>query len=270
MTRPIPEHGTPARYYGNKNRPGCRCQPCSRAATREDTLRVLDRLNGRPRRVPSGPVGQHILNLRATGLNDRQIRLKAGITGETAIARIFRQATVSRNTADRILAVPVTYKPDSGYVAALGSMRRMQALYVWGHGNAELAQATGFTAGFVSALVGGHFQYVKACTATRIRQVFDELSTRQGGNQRAMARGKKDGWAGPNAWDRIDDPNEDPNAPSRLDAVALAEERSNEVRLLASAGNTFEVIAQRIGISPSGVRKILARHHPALYLELTA
>ena len=270
MTRPLPPHGTPARYYGNSSRPGCRCQPCSRAATREDALRILDRLNGRPRRVPSGPVWQHILNLRATGLNDRQIRIKAGITGETAIARVGRQPTVSRNTADRILAVPLTHKADSGFVPALGSMRRMQALYVQGHGNAELAQATGFTAGFISALVGGHFQYVKAHTASLIRQQFAELSTRQGGNKRAMARGREEGWHGPMAWDDIDDPSAQPYAGLNVPPIKQSAERTTEVLLLADAGVLKHEIARRVDISLTRVEEILREHRPVLVRQIKA
>ena len=62
--RPIPGHGTEARYAR-----GCHCQPCTRAAVREDQLRVLDRLQGRPRKIPSAPVVAHLNALRDQGMS---------------------------------------------------------------------------------------------------------------------------------------------------------------------------------------------------------
>lgn len=264
MTRkppPIPPHGTEARYKGNSAVPGCRCPRCTKAATRATTERELDRIQGRGRRVPSGPSWDHVLLLRAADLNDTQIAEAAGIH-QTHVARIGTRPTVSRITAERILSVPLNHRPQHGKVPAVGATRRLRALYVLDHSRDELAVRIGISADYVARIARGEFEHVLAEHDRAIRRVYAFLSTTRGTSHRTGPHARRQGWHGPMAWHKIDDPDEKPSEPEPavelLSKQDLATLRTEEIEHLASFGVSNDEIARRTGLTPGYVRDQLA------------
>lgn len=275
--RPIPEHGTHARYKGSRKRPGCRCADCTRAAVRADACRKLDRLAGRPRSVPAGPAQEHIRKLRAAGCAPIDIFRAAGMPEETHCATFMAQRTVLRTTAEKILSVPLDYQPERRYLDAFAAVRRIQALHVLGYPKARIAAEIKLGASCVSSILLGHQKVISADTDRALRKFYAWAVANPGKNVRAMNEAARLGWHGPAAWDDIDNPAEQPDAAApqpevskRQQFLQLAAERRTEIRLLASAGQQPAQIAQRVGLSEQTVRRTLAANHPALYLELTA
>lgn len=270
MNYQIPPHGTPARYVGNQQIEPCRCPACRRGACRVNLQCAAERIAGNPRRIPIKPVWGHVLELRDSGLTDAEIARAAGLPRRGAITKLGGQKTVGRGIAKAVLAVPVGYWPEGADVPALGAARRVQALMVRGHTGITIAELARTEHWRIFKLTSGEQGRVSPELNTAIRAIYEQLRHQPGDCPRIATIAAQNGWHGPDAWDDIDDRTEDPNAVICLDAVALNEERATEVQLLAAAGNTFEVIAHRIGISPTGVRQILRRENPNLYLELTA
>lgn len=269
--KPIPPHGTSARYKGNPNRPPCRCTPCTRAASRDDAKRTIDRLAGRPRRVPSAPVRDHIHKLHAADINDTQIARAAGLH-QTAVGKVMNHPTVARNTAEKILAVPLTHKPPIGYVPATGAVRRVRALYVQCHSPVAMAHTLGVSPDYFGDLARGMFARVLADFDQRLRDLYAQLAGSRGKSTRSGNYAARHGWHGPLAWDDIDDPKALPDTSEGvvLNLQQAGAERLAEMRLLGSAGVQPEQIAQRLGVTVDYVRHRMRTHLPHLYLELTA
>lgn len=258
--RSTPAHGTEARYKGCATRPACRCPRCVRGAVRLSVLRELDRLQGNPRRVPSGPTWAQILLLRAAGLNDAQIARPAGIH-QTAVARIGQNKTVSRDTEAKILAIPLNYRPERGYLPATGAMRRIRALYCLRHSRDLMAQALGLSSDYIAKLARGEFATVRADADIAIRRLYAQLSNRRGTSSRTGNYAARHGWHGPLAWHDIDDPSETPDDDEpdqvlgRLEAKQLlAASRAEDIEFLAKFGIPVEDIAERVGLTVSYVR----------------
>lgn len=258
-TRPraVPPHGTEARYKGSSAVPGCRCPRCTKAATRASAERELDRIEGRGRRVPSGPAWDHVLLLRAAELNDTQIADAAGIH-QTHVARIGTRPTISRITAERILSVPLNHRPSRGKVPAVGATRRLRALYVLDHSRDELAVRIGISADYVARIARGEFEHVLAEHDRAIRRVYAFLSTTRGTSHRTGPHARRQGWYGPMDWNDIDDPDETPGGPEAVEEPLskrdLANLRAEEIEHLASFGVSTDEIARRTGLTASYVR----------------
>ena len=211
--RAVPPHGTSARYKGCKSRPGCRCRPCTDAAVRDDQMRVLDRLAGNPRVVPSGPVVAHLRVLRSWGMSWAQIGHAAGLSEGVPRHHVTSGGpTMLRRTAEKLLAVQPGQFGESGWVVSVGTVRRVRALFALGHSRDELAQRLGLSPTGMSRLVGGDFASVRASVAAAAVRVYDELSMSMGPSMKNRYRAEREGWAPPLAWDEesIDDPNAEP------------------------------------------------------------
>lgn len=271
MSRPIPDHGTPARYRGNSSRPGCRCTPCRRAAVREDALCTLERLSGNPRRVPAAPAWRHVEQLRARGFSDAEIARAANLDSPTLLSRLATQQRVGRDRAQRILAVPLDYEPPcQEFVPAIGVIRRVRALFSLGHSGPVIADRAGTDRQRMARLAHAQQVTVHVGLDRAIRRIYPELSTVRGTSTKAVRLAARNNWAGPLAWgDDIDDPAATPGG-LMLNRRGAAEERLTEMWLLASAGATPPQIAARTGIPEKTVRDRLRRKFPHLYLQLTA
>lgn len=219
MSRPIPPHGHPNRYAY-----GCRCTPCTRAATRADAERRLDRLDGRPRTIPAGPVQEHVRALLER-LTVQQIARESGVEPST-VRRLLSgvQRTVRRGTAGKLLAVPVTVRPVLGDVPSVGAVRRLRALYALGHFNRDIAAAAGVSRDAVCALVAGNWATVKVQLDEGVRRAYDRLSMTAGGSWKTRRLAEREGWAPPLAWD--DDIIDDPRAVPQRDAPAAVPDSS--------------------------------------------
>jgi hypothetical protein len=264
-------HGTVGRYKGTRSQEGCRCRPCTDAAVHEDARRVLDRLAGRPRSVPSGPAWQHILLLRKAGLNDAAIARAAGIGTRTSIARLGQQPTTHRSTADKILSVGLDHRPTvTEHVPATGAIRRVRAMFRLGHSGQHIADRAGMDRQRINKLANAQQVTLRRDLDASIRRAYAELATTTGSNTKAINLAVRCGWHGPDAWDDdIDDPTATPGG-LILGSRDAAKERLAEIHLLASAGAGPAEIAQRIGLAEETVRDRLRTKYPSLYLELTA
>lgn len=214
MSRPIPQHGTANRYSY-----GCRCKPCTKAAVRADAERKLDRLAGRPRSVPAGPVIAHVRALADRGLTSWQIGREGDIEPST-VRRLIdgQQKTVWSRTAEKILAVPLSVRVSLGDVSSVGAVRRVRALYALGHFNHVIATEAGISRDAVYSLAAGKWPTLKVAADDGIRAAYDRLSMTTGKSWKTRLWADKEGWAPPLAWD--EDAIDDPDAMPQTDAEA--------------------------------------------------
>lgn len=264
MARPIPPHGSEARYQGATTRPGCRCRTCIDGWTRAGQKRLLARLAGRPATVAAQPVTWHIALLHASDMTTGQIAAASGVDASTvrdhargALARI------RRTTAEKILAVQPHHQAAVGHVPSLASIRRCRALYAAGHAPAAIAAAhPKLQLRSVEYILQGVRRFVSVANHNAIAEVYKQLATMPGSSDRARARAAVEGWAGPAYWDEedFDNPHFDPATAGReLSRNELAAVRREEIEHLARFGFTPEVIHQRLGgeVALSTVRAIV-------------
>ncbi|MEV6165761.1 helix-turn-helix transcriptional regulator [Streptomyces sp. NPDC052052] len=258
MSRAIPPHGHHNRYAY-----GCRCTPCTKAASRADAERRLDRMAGRPRKVPAGPVREHILKLLERGLSMEQIDRESAVSVTTVRRLINGQANLSRANAEKILRVPLTVRVSLGDVPALGAMRRVRALYALGHFNWEIAKRAGVSRDTVSYLAAGKWQTLKVGADNGIRAAYDQLSMRTGSSTKTRLLAERQGWAPPLAWDddTIDAPAAVPDLGEEVPRfVELAE---NGFELEQRQGYTREQAAERLGVTKDALQKSMDRYRAA-------
>lgn len=196
-------HGTEGTYKWR----GCRCVRCTRAASRVDAERKLDRLSGRPRSVPAGPVTDHVRALIGRGLSSWQIGREASVQPNTVRRLAAGQVWVQSSTANRILAVPLDVRVSLGTVPAVGAIRRVRALYALGHLNRVIVQEAGVSKDAVCALAAGGVNVLNVSTDDAIRVAYDRLSMSTGTSWKTRKLAEQHGWAPPLAWDEdtIDD-----------------------------------------------------------------
>lgn len=211
MSKKTAGHGTSNRYSY-----GCRCLPCTRAATRADTERRLDRLAGRPRQIPAGPAARHALALKDRGLTLAQIGRAAGLEASTIRRLISGQRSILAVNAAKVLAVPLNVRVSLGDVPALGATRRIRALYALGHLNWRIAEEAGVSRDAVCRLASGDWPTIKVAMDDGVRAAYDRLSMQTGTSWKTRKLAERNGWAPPLAWD--DDALDDPNAVPQTDA----------------------------------------------------
>lgn len=212
MSRPVPPHGHPNRYAY-----GCRCAPCTKAASRADLERRLDRMAGRSRMVPAGPAREHAQKLLKRGLSLAQIDRASGVPVTTVQRLVNGQVNLKRENAEKILRVPLTVRVSFGDVPACGAIRRIRALYARGHFSWEIADLAGASQDLVCALAAGERTRLQVGADDGIRAAYDALSMRAGGSWKTRKLAELNGWAPPLAWD--DDTIDDPAAVPQTDAA---------------------------------------------------
>lgn len=188
--RPIPPHGTPARYQGNRTgtRPPCKCRPCLDAHRRACNERELAHLSGNPPRVPVGPVRDHVHALLAVGMSHTQIAIAAGVS-RGAVLNVARakNPTCNRGTASKVLAVRPRIVRDTDRLPAVGTRRRLQALYAMGHGSLVLSPIVGLTNTSIQNLLYERTEDVTAATYKAVRAAYRQLAATPGNSSRARA-----------------------------------------------------------------------------------
>jgi hypothetical protein len=202
-----PPHGTDARYKGARTRPPCRCTPCTRAHRQADIKRELVRQRGGCNRVPIGEVLPHIQMLLDSGMSQTLIARQAGIS-QSLISYVItgRNKTVQTAKARRILAVQPRRFDGNAERPAVGSIRRVRALYSLGHGRAAISQGSGLSVASISLLAEGRWNVIDNRAATALAAVYEELGRQRGTSWKNERRARAEAWAPPGAWDDIDDP----------------------------------------------------------------
>lgn len=205
----IPDHGTLSRYSGTTGVPACRCPACTARAVKEDALRHLDRLAGRPRHVPSVAAQAHLLRLQQDGLSYMQISRACGVH-PTSLGEIARgkRRHIQRRAAAAILAVPVGWNDTIGNVPAIGATRRTRALYAIGISRLVLAAETGLSKDGINHLVNAEWETIDVRRMASILAAYNRLWLLPGDSVKNRYRAQREGWAGPLHWndESIDDP----------------------------------------------------------------
>lgn len=273
------QHGTYAAYHLD----GCRCTPCSTAAT--DYGRTRDRRTAYGTWQPfidAQPVRDHIATLMAAGVGLKRITELTGINGGVMCKLVYGQGgrppsrRVRHATATKILAVRLTDIAPGQRVDATGTRRRLQALTTLGWTAQQLADQAGLDRQVIDAAITGRRHLVIHGNAATITALYDRLWNTPAppsiGASRAIARAAKNGWLAPLAWDddAIDDPSHTPVTDSLehadVDEVAVQRAISGDrttltpretdlaVTALARQGLSDSQIATRIGVA---VRTVL-------------
>ncbi|MEU2924156.1 hypothetical protein ABZ636_03715 [Streptomyces sp. NPDC007251] len=246
-----PPHGSEARYKGSKKRPPCRCRTCINGWTRAGQKRLLGRLEGRPASVPAKPVTSHLNMLLAANMTHQQIAGVSGVDVSTVRAHAAgRFPNIHRTTAEKLLAVRPLRRPTTGWVPALGAIRRCRALYTLGHGPKAIAAANpDLQLRTVEYIVRGKRIYITAACHNAVSDAYRALCQTTGPSDQVRQRAAKEGWHGPLAWDDIDDPNEQPDTEGVVRLIKRPK-AFIDLELVArrtAQGHTAEQIAAEIG-----------------------
>lgn len=227
MTRPVPEHGSWARYLGCKSRPACRCTVCVRETRRLRKFEEVRRARGISGHVPSVPTGDRLRKLLRRGRSVEGIARETGVD-QTTIRRILTGATeeIWRSTAERLAKASAAPDPKK-LVDALGTVRRLQALVAMGHGQDVLAAEVGCAYTYISMLTHGKRSQVTVALRQDVRRVYAHHSMQFGLSKHAQQRARRLGWYGPLAWD--DDTIDDPNAVPQTDAAPAGYTEGDDV-----------------------------------------
>lgn len=193
-TKPLPQHGTRARY-----RAGCR-QECCLAASRRDHKRR--QMFGTLKTQPDA-VLPHLRKHLDAGASIASIA-DAANCDRTTVQRILNgtRKGVLQSTRDRILAVA---NPElTACVPALRSTRQVRALMAVKHSLTAICSASGLDHSLVSELANGRRKTVRATTAAAMQTAYEQLSASTGTSARSGNRAAREGWGSPAAWDGID------------------------------------------------------------------
>ncbi|MFD4547213.1 hypothetical protein [Streptomyces sp. NPDC058466] len=262
-TRPLPPHGSEARYQGALGRPGCRCATCLNGWTRAGQERLLAHLAGQPPKISPAEVTAHINTLTRAGMSLSCIARAADVSRDTVTEHARGQHQfIRRSRADRILAVRPEHADANSYVPALGSRRRIQALYVAGHGSYKIARYTDdLSPRAIDYILDGTRVMVTIATRNTLADAYRTLANQTVKNPRTQNRAAKAGWPGPGYWDddEFENPDFTPVAGIEFKRNDTAELRREEIIHFAWHGDTPEQILARLNneVSIATVRSIV-------------
>lgn len=255
-------HGTAIAYKRDR----CRCTPCTRAARDSERRRRLDVFTGAPsRRVPAGPVREHVIALQAQGLGYKRVAELAGVAGSTIFKIRYHdpgradglpQQHVARSTAERVFAVRagLDVVTDGALLDATGTLRRLEALHARGWSRRTLAARLGVEPnGLRNIVLTGQ---ASGRMVRAVRALYEELwdvappsstPSERAAITRTLRWAREHGWVVPAAWDEetIDDPAAQPATAGDEGDDVLA--RLDELIFLAGMGEDLDRAARRLG-----------------------
>lgn len=254
------QHGTYLAYKKDL----CRCEPCSRAASREDKRIALNTLTGGHSYVDAGPARRHVRAL-LTVLTVGQIQARSGVN-RTAIRGLIgdlphkpQARRITRATHNALMAVRATrIGPETaGLVDGTGTRRRLCALTAIGWDSATVCRRLGW-ADSTHRLIINHPERRITVRArnqvdTLYRQLADTPPPPSLGATKARRRALRRGWPPPAAWD--DDTIDDP----AIGPLGLAPD-AHPATIAFALGKRAEDVAAVLGVSESTVRKLAGRH----------
>lgn len=269
-TRKVPDHGTYARANGSPGRrAGCKCDRCTPVLRAARKRQVLNAALGRRARIDAAPARAWLQVIRPT-MSWHSLTQATDLDWHTLhLILTGQRQQISHHTHRKIMAARPAAEPDPGmYIDATGTIRRLRAMQVVGHSYRAMAEAAHSADSRLQKIAYGQQPTVRYSLAKKIDAVYRELAHNpppQGGastNTRRRAAAK--GWHGPLAWDlaTIDDPAAEPDAGDIPDLALkrdeIAEQRRDDIWLLATACISNEEIAQRVGVTVGTVRDIRA------------
>lgn len=181
---------------------------------RRKHLRVL-RAQGTYTYIPAGPVSAHVRSLLAAGMTQVEIADAAAVGRSTIHRYTHTGKRIHADVARRIIAVtPGPVERETGYVPAVGTVRRLRALVAVGWSMRHLSELSGMTLRPI-AVTGRTVVCVE--TARTVEDLFDRLAMTPGPSIRAREFARARGWVSALAWDDIDDPHARPDLGSAVD-----------------------------------------------------
>lgn len=268
--KPLPPHGTEARYQGAINRPACRCRKCVTAWTQAGQRRLLAHLSGQPPKIPTGGVTAHLKQLLAAGMSFSAIARAAGVSRDTVTEHARgTHPFIRRSRAARILAVRPEHADPSCLVSALGTRRRIQTLYAAGYGSYLIAKNAGITPRGIDYILNGTRTTVTITTRNIIADTYQQLADKPVTNARTQRRAEAEGWPGPAYWDDddFDDPDFEPATKKVTTKRQDIAENANFV--MTTTGLDRHATAQRLGVHKSYLDHAF-RDHPEYAVEVAA
>lgn len=273
MTR---AHGTRKRYVDgpdehDEDGKGCRCTRCKQANSafkakwaRSEAER---KWSGEPAMVDADPVRQHVHALMAAGAGLVAIIDRAGVGEATMTALLYGHGGYPPTvrmfpaTARKILAVRADQAQRPRVkIDATGTHRRIQALVALGWPISEQGRRIGRQVRNMSQLLRA--ERVTVATADRVRGLYSELSMTPAPDslvaRRARCWAEANGWLPPLAWD--DELIDLPDAVADRGEATPKEEAlfQNAEELVQGQGYTAERAAERLGVSPGYLRRVLS------------
>ncbi|MEJ8654633.1 hypothetical protein WKI65_43035 [Streptomyces sp. MS1.AVA.3] len=245
------EHG-----YARYKLDGCRCYTCgfANASYYEARERAIMYGTWQPF-TAAAPVREHLLRLRDCNMGLRRVAAVAGVDRKRLQAVLTGrpergtppQAKVRPALAAAVLAVEPTLENlgSSTVVAAIGTLRRLQALVARGWPQAQLATRLGWTDANFSALLRGDRVIVRTALAVRALydQIWDQAPRQHGVTNQAYSRAlnvaRCNGWSPPTAWDdeTIDLPSAKPRGADVVSPFAAPADHALPARTTAGAAS---------------------------------
>lgn len=274
------EHGSYSAYVLDL----CRCRPCANANRDYERDRQRQQAYGRWNGyVDAEPARRHVQSLLDAGMGLKRI-IAVGGTNSGQLWKLMYGKTrpdgtrtpskrIKPDVEQRILAIRLDLA-DGAKAPNVGTYRRVQALVACGWSMSKISARLGISrANFTPVAHGTRDVTVK--TARDVAALYDELwntePPRDGHRDRiaysrAVNYAAANGWAPPLAWDddAIDDPCATPDL-GETDGLITGRGRpaqhiAEDVEWLLSLDGiaTTDQIANRLGISRSGIQKALA------------
>lgn len=202
--------------------------------------------------VDGSPARQHVQLLLDRGMTQCAIH---EATGLTVWWLINNKGMIRRSTHKRVFAIPVPRALVSGgFVPAVGTVRRIQALAAIGYRISDLNQMLGRGRNCVEQWIKR--DVVSSDTAADVADLYRQLSMTPGPSELSKRRALKRGWVPPLAWDDIDDRDEKPN---QGDVVKVSfPDRYRELR--EHVGLSPGEIADHLGIKFESLQQQLSRY----------
>ncbi|RIR09393.1 DNA-binding protein [Mycobacteroides abscessus] len=195
-------------------RPNCssHSQALSRSSFRQGLCKTHYRLAERGY-VDSAPVQARLELLHAAGCSWAQIAKLAEMSDHgVRLIRDGEYDSVRKLNAQRILTIPIPGRfGGNGYVSAVGTARRLQALVAIGWSFDALAKMMGTHRNVLLTTLKR--ERVLARRAREIAELFTRLHLTPGPSERARRHASANRWPVPFAWDEdtIDDPSVAPD-----------------------------------------------------------
>lgn len=158
-------------------------------------------------------------------------------------------------------------QPGTAYVPSIGAKRRVQALMAIGWRHRDLSAKLGFD---TPGLVYKTGQWITRRKHDAVKDLYDRLWDQPGPNSvHTQRRIAKAGYAPPLAWDdeTIDDPEATPDLGAVVrgrgrpckGSVQASDAQLEDVEFLVDQALTWDVIAERLGVEPRSLERMLYR-----------